>query len=91
MLLQVNVKLGEMPAKDLYKNFEAAISGNSKNIVSYFTHDGMMEMFFCALGLFKDDEPITSEFRNVNRQWRTSHFAAFTTNFIAVLNRFVII
>lgn len=73
--------------KDLYENFEAVVNGNGKNVVSYFTHDTMLEMVFCAMGIFKDDYIIEGATRNINRLWRTSFISSFSVNFIAVLNR----
>ncbi|KPI99348.1 Multiple inositol polyphosphate phosphatase 1 [Papilio xuthus] len=78
--------IGENLVKNLYENFEAAVNGTGKNIVSYFSHDTMMEMVYCALGLFKDDAPIRGAVRNPDRLWKTSFIAPFSVNIIAVLN-----
>ncbi|XP_072948952.1 multiple inositol polyphosphate phosphatase 1-like [Epargyreus clarus] len=83
----VNVNLGGPALKDFYENFEAAVQNRGKNIVSYFTHDTMMEMVYCAMGVFKDTTPIRGSRREDNRVWRTSFIGAFSVNFIAVLNR----
>ncbi|CAG5038274.1 unnamed protein product [Parnassius apollo] len=83
---RVNVHLGGPVLTDLYENLEAAANGSGRNVVSYFTHDTMMEMTFCALGLFKDDAPIRASERNPDRLWKTSFIASFSSNLIAVLN-----
>ncbi|CAK1579913.1 unnamed protein product [Parnassius mnemosyne] len=82
----VNLNLGGPVLKDLYENFEAAVNGSGRNVVSYFTHDTMLEMTFCALGLFKDDAPIRGAERNPDRLWKTSFISSFSVNLIAVLN-----
>ncbi|CAG9562188.1 unnamed protein product [Danaus chrysippus] len=69
---QINADLGSLPLKDLFENFELATRGEGKNIVSYFTHDTMMEMMFCALGLYKDKSVITGSSRNPDRLWRAN-------------------
>ncbi|XP_061383607.1 multiple inositol polyphosphate phosphatase 1-like [Danaus plexippus] len=83
----INADLGTLPLRDLFENFELVTRGEGKNIVSYFTHDTMMEMMFCALGLYKDKSVIKGSSRNPDRLWRTSYIASFSTNFIAVLHR----
>ncbi|CAH2048276.1 unnamed protein product, partial [Iphiclides podalirius] len=82
----VNVNLGGPVLKDLYESFDAVINGAGRNVVSYFTHDTMLEMAFCAMGLFKDAAAIRGSVRNPNRLWKTSQIASFSVNFIAVLN-----
>ncbi|XP_030030453.1 multiple inositol polyphosphate phosphatase 1 isoform X2 [Manduca sexta] len=84
----VNVNLGAAPLRDLYKTFEAVVENqSSRKVVSYFTHDTMLEMVFCAMGIFKDATPLRGATRDVNRLWRTSYIGAFSVNIIAVLNR----
>ncbi|XP_045773218.1 multiple inositol polyphosphate phosphatase 1-like [Maniola jurtina] len=98
----VNSYLGALPLKDLYENFVNAIEGK-KTLVSYFTHDTMLDMVFCALGLYKDPKPLqgsagikwikkeenddSQDTDPMSRMWRTSEFAPFASNFIAVLSR----
>nr|XP_034832259.1 multiple inositol polyphosphate phosphatase 1-like [Maniola hyperantus] len=83
----VNLKLGALPLKDLYENFVNAIDGK-KTLVSYFAHDTMLDMVFCALGLYKDRAPLRgSDIDPSWRIWRTSEFSPFASNFIAVLSR----
>ncbi|XP_050675841.1 multiple inositol polyphosphate phosphatase 1-like [Leptidea sinapis] len=83
----INAKLGHFVLRDMYENFAASVQGEGRNLVSYFAHDTLMEMTFCALGLFRDPEGIAAAVRNPNRQWRTSLIAPFSTNIMAVLNR----
>ncbi|CAH2255057.1 jg7222 [Pararge aegeria aegeria] len=87
--LAINVKLGALPLKDLYENFVNATEGDKKTLVSYFTHDTMMEMVYCALGLYKDPEPPRGFTRDANRLWRTTQFSAFASNLMAILTRCV--
>lgn len=79
----INIKFGEVTLKDLLEQF----SSGTRRFTGYFTHDTMIEMIFCALGLFKDYPQINSEKRDVNRKWRISVNAPFASNFVAVLNR----
>lgn len=81
------MNLGKQPLKDLYENFELAVNGKGKKVISYFSHDTMMEMTFSALGVYKDDEPLQSNIRKADRIWRSSFIGAFSSNLIAVLNR----
>ncbi|XP_026734702.1 multiple inositol polyphosphate phosphatase 1-like [Trichoplusia ni] len=82
----VNEHLGRFPLKDLYENLEAYVRGGGRKVVSYFTHDTMMEMVFSALGLYKEDTPLSSLIMDPDRVWRTSHIGAFSVNIIAVLS-----
>ena len=84
---QVNENLGRLPMKDLYDNFLAFTEGSGRKISGHFTHDTMMEMVFCALGLYKEDAPLQALHLDPNRVWRTSYIGAFSGNIIAVLNR----
>ncbi|XP_052758192.1 multiple inositol polyphosphate phosphatase 1-like [Galleria mellonella] len=83
----VNVRLGGPVLKDMFDNFEAVVQGGGRKIVSYFTHDTMLEMTFSALGLYKDDFVLEGIRRQPNRKWRTSYISSFSVNIIAVLNR----
>ncbi|XP_059061485.1 multiple inositol polyphosphate phosphatase 1-like [Achroia grisella] len=83
----VNERLGGPVIKDLYDNFEAVVQGGGKKIISYFTHDTMLQMAFSALGLYKDDFVIQGARRVPDRKWKTSFIASFSVNLIAVLNR----
>ncbi|KAL0883467.1 hypothetical protein ABMA27_016839 [Loxostege sticticalis] len=82
----VNVNLGATALKDLYGSFEAALTPQGKNLVAYFTHDTMIEMVLCAMGLYKDDFVLQGRQRDPNRLWRTSHIGSFSANILAVLN-----
>ncbi|XP_053609464.1 multiple inositol polyphosphate phosphatase 1-like [Plodia interpunctella] len=82
----VNGNLGGIVVKDLYDNFASIVNGTGRSWVSYFTHDTMLEMAYCALGLFKDNFIIEGSYRNPNRLWKTSNIACFSVNIIAVLN-----
>ncbi|XP_073957030.1 multiple inositol polyphosphate phosphatase 1-like [Choristoneura fumiferana] len=73
--------------KDLRERFQAAVRGEGKKVVSYFSHNAMTEMTFIALGLYRDNFAILGSQRNTNRLWRTSFIAAFATNLMVVLNR----
>ncbi|XP_013194464.1 multiple inositol polyphosphate phosphatase 1 [Amyelois transitella] len=83
----VNVNLGSTVVKNLYDNFAAVVNGTGLSWVSYFTHDTMLEMAYCALGLYKDDFVLEGNYRNPNRKWQTSNIACFSVNIVAVLNR----
>ncbi|KAI5639130.1 histidine phosphatase superfamily (branch 2) domain-containing protein [Phthorimaea operculella] len=83
----VNVRLGAPPLKDLLESFEAAVQGQGKKVTSYFSHDTMMEMVWCALGLYKDEEPLRGAERRDDRLWRSSYMGAKSINLMAVLNR----
>lgn len=85
---QVNEHLGALPLKDLYDNFETSVNNQTRKFVSYFTHDTMLEMAFCAMGAFKD-ATIEGSYRDPNRLWKTSLIGAFSVNIIAVLNKYV--
>ncbi|KOB77377.1 putative multiple inositol polyphosphate phosphatase, partial [Operophtera brumata] len=84
--LEINVNLGGIVLKDLYKKFEAAAQGHGRKVTSYFTYETTLEMVWCALGIFKDPNQLQASFRNPGRVWRTSFIGAFATNLIAVLN-----
>ncbi|CAH0398511.1 unnamed protein product [Chilo suppressalis] len=82
----ISVSLGGPAVKDLYESMEASIQGNGKNLIAYFSHDTMIEMTACAMGLFKDNE-LFGATRNPERLWRSSVVGAFAANIMAVLNR----
>ncbi|XP_023953828.1 multiple inositol polyphosphate phosphatase 1 [Bicyclus anynana] len=84
---QINLDLGAQAMKNLYETFVAASKSEQTTMVSYFTHDTMLEMVYCALGLFRDREPLKGSTRKANRLWRSTEFTAFASNFIAVLYR----
>ncbi|XP_045517430.1 multiple inositol polyphosphate phosphatase 1-like [Pieris brassicae] len=83
----INAKLGYPVLKNLYESLELAKQGQGKSIVTYFAHDTLLGMVYSALGLYKDGETITAQYRNPNRNWRTSHLAPFSANIMAYLNR----
>ncbi|GBP36669.1 Multiple inositol polyphosphate phosphatase 1 [Eumeta japonica] len=82
---EINCQLGTTALKVLFERFEAVYDGVGKNFVGYFTHDTMMEMVFCAMGLFRDDFNVTGAVRWPTRKWRTSLISPFATNLIAVM------
>lgn len=82
----VNVDLGGPVVKDLYERMEASVQERGKKVIAYFTHDTMIEMALCAMGLFKDDYVLQGDERNVSRLWRTSQIGAFSANIMAVLS-----
>ncbi|KAM3962286.1 LOW QUALITY PROTEIN: multiple inositol polyphosphate phosphatase 1-like [Aphomia sociella] len=86
--MPMNEIFGRIPLKDLYTKFEAAKTGREK-IVAYFGHSKIISMVYNALGAF-EDKTFTAAHRNHNRNWRSSKLAAFSANFIAVLNRCLI-
>lgn len=72
--------------KDLYDTFQAATNGSSRKITSYFTHDTMLDLAYCALGLYKDKTPLLGTDINNDRLWKTTN-VAFASNLMFVLNR----
>ncbi|CAH0691653.1 unnamed protein product [Spodoptera exigua] len=82
----INDNLGRLPLKDLYDSFSKYVEGGGNKVTGYFTHDTMMEMVFCALGLYKDDPPLQALLMDADRSWRTSYIGAFSVNLVAVLN-----
>lgn len=80
--------LGQIPLTDLLRNFEQAKNGTGKKIVSYFTHATMMDMIVVALNLYKDANPLKGSHRNITRKWRTTFTSTFSSNLVAVLNRY---
>ncbi|KAJ8721824.1 hypothetical protein PYW08_004226 [Mythimna loreyi] len=83
----VTENLGRLAMKDLYESFMAFLEGGGRKISGHFTHDTMMEMVYCALGLYKEDAPLQAMNMDPHRAWRTSYIGAFSSNIIAVLNR----
>ncbi|KAJ8732798.1 hypothetical protein PYW07_015397 [Mythimna separata] len=83
----INERFGEIALADLLKSFQDSKTGEGKKITAYITHATMMDMVYTALKLFKDDEPLTAEFRNPDRKWRSSKQAIFSSNLMAVLNK----
>lgn len=86
---QINVNLGAGPLKNLYETFASLAENGGEKFLAYFTHDTIMEMTTCALGLYKDKAPLRGSHITVDRVWRTSHIGAFAVNYIAVLHRWV--
>ncbi|CAH0715841.1 unnamed protein product, partial [Brenthis ino] len=84
---KININLGSAVLKDLFDNFDTLTSTGGEKFIAYFTHDTMIEMTICALGLYKDSKPLRGSFRDVNRLWRTSLMSSFSANIIAVLYR----
>lgn len=85
----INQQLGKIPLADLLKNFQDAKEGKGKKIVAYFTHASMIEMVYTSLNLFKDSSHLTGARKDPKRKWRNSKFSPYTSNLLAVLNRFV--
>ncbi|XP_063544383.1 multiple inositol polyphosphate phosphatase 1-like [Cydia strobilella] len=83
----VNPRLAGPLLKDLRERMQAAAREEGHKLVSYFSHNAMMEMTFVALGLFRDAAPVLGARRDPAREWRTSLIGAFSTNMIVVLNR----
>lgn len=79
--------LGALPLRDLYENLQAAVQGQGRKVTSYFSHDTMMEMVWCALGLFKDQDMLVGNKWSEDRLWRSSFVGALSSNLIVVLNR----
>lgn len=86
----VNKIFGRIPLTDLLETFIKAKNGNGKQFTLYFTHATMMDMVYVALGLFKDEVPLTAEFRNDTRKWRSSKSSAFASNLMVTLNRYAL-
>lgn len=85
--IPMNTKFAGPILWDLLKNFRKAKLGNGKKIVSYSAHETMTDMVLTALGLFKDDLPLTGKEKKPDRKLRTSIISCFSTNIMAVLNR----
>ncbi|XP_013178148.1 PREDICTED: multiple inositol polyphosphate phosphatase 1-like [Papilio xuthus] len=83
----VNKIFGRIPLTDLLETFIKAKNGKGNLFTIYFTHATMMDMVYTALGLFKDEVPLTAEFRNDTRKWRSSKSSAFASNLMVTLNR----
>ncbi|KAF9412918.1 hypothetical protein HW555_008697 [Spodoptera exigua] len=78
---------GQIALTDLLKSFQEAKSGKGRKITGYISHATMMDMVYTALKLFKDDAPLSTSKRKLDRKWRSSKMSIFSTNFIAVLNK----
>ncbi|VEN59241.1 unnamed protein product [Callosobruchus maculatus] len=67
-------------------NFLEAKDPHSK-VTVYFTHSGTLLKMLAHLGLYKDEQPLTSESfsKMTNRQWKTSKIDSFATNLAFVL------
>ncbi|XP_050342368.1 multiple inositol polyphosphate phosphatase 1-like [Nymphalis io] len=85
----VNEIFGKVPLGDLFQSFENVKQGDGKKIVAYVTHATMLDQIYTALGLFKDNKPLTGSNRDRERKWRTSKISVFSANLVAVLNRCV--
>ncbi|XP_026485906.1 multiple inositol polyphosphate phosphatase 1-like [Vanessa tameamea] len=85
----VNEIFGRIPLGDLVQSFENVKRGDGKKIVAYVTHATMLDQIYTALGLFRDNEPLTGSNRDRERKWRTSKISVFSANLVAVLNRCV--
>ncbi|XP_075971143.1 multiple inositol polyphosphate phosphatase 1-like [Anticarsia gemmatalis] len=83
----MNKLFGEIAMAELLKSFRNVKEGNGKKIEAYITRASTMEMVYAALGLFKDASPLPGNARKSDRKWRTSKFAGFASNLIAVLNK----
>ncbi|CAH0728800.1 unnamed protein product, partial [Brenthis ino] len=85
----VNEIFGRVPLANLLQSFDDVKKGKGKKMIAYFTHATMLAQIYTALGLFKDNQPLTGANRDRERKWRTSKITAFSANLIAVLNRCV--
>ncbi|XP_045493085.1 multiple inositol polyphosphate phosphatase 1-like [Colias croceus] len=83
----VSALLGGVPLADLFGNFEKVKLGEGKKFVSYVTYTDTLEQIYTALGLFKDNSPLTGTQRDPERKWRTSVMSVYSGNFLAVLHR----
>lgn len=60
----------------------------------YFAHKEILIPFLTKLGLYRDQQPLTSDdyaTRGGSRLWRTSLMSPFGANFIAVMYKYAII
>ncbi|XP_072940660.1 multiple inositol polyphosphate phosphatase 1-like [Epargyreus clarus] len=83
----MNIIFGRIPMADLFKTFSENREGFGKKLTTYFSHATMMDMVLSALGLSKDETPLTGKYRDPKRKWKTSTLSAFGVNLMAVLNR----
>lgn len=83
----MNKIFGHIPLKDLLKGFQEAKAGTGKKITAYFSHGTAVDMTITALGIFKDEKPLTGAKRNRNRKWRSSKLSSFSANIMAVLSK----
>ncbi|CAH2107245.1 unnamed protein product [Euphydryas editha] len=83
----VNKVFGRVPLGDLVECFAKAKKGEGKKITAYVTHATMLDQIYTALGLFKDEKPLTGAKMDRERKWRTSKISVFSANLVAVLSR----
>lgn len=82
-----NELLGRLPVVDLLQTFYDVTKEGEKTFVAHFTDTATMNTVCTALGLFKDEIPLSVTKKNAKRKWRNSKISAFSTNLIAVLNK----
>ncbi|XP_039965091.1 multiple inositol polyphosphate phosphatase 1 [Bactrocera tryoni] len=77
-----NTRLNCRAAQDMLTHLN---SETTPNVVAYFAHTSGVQTLLAALGIAKDNTPLTAA--NYNRsdyKWRTSNLDPFASNFIAV-------
>lgn len=86
---EMNHKLGCSAVKDMMDRFERTVSGNyhEPRVVVHFTHTEALQLLMVALGINKDNQPLTADNMRVQqrRLWRTSITNPFSANLVAVL------
>ncbi|XP_076063631.1 multiple inositol polyphosphate phosphatase 1-like [Oratosquilla oratoria] len=85
----INYEQACPPLKDLLEHFRDVISGGeTTKAVLYFSHQGALMKVYSALGLWKDDTPITHETDPFSsRLWSSSDQSPFASNLAFVLSR----
>lgn len=87
-IYETSKAFGEVTLSDILIQLQNAKT-NGKKITAYLTDSTIMDMMVTALGLFKDVASITGKLRNRNRKWKTNTISTFSSNILAVLNRYV--
>ncbi|XP_063821362.1 multiple inositol polyphosphate phosphatase 1-like [Ostrinia nubilalis] len=83
----MNKIFGNIPLTDLLKGFQEAKEAKGKKITAYFSRGTAVDMTITALGIFKDEKPLTGAKRNRDRKWRSSKLSNFGANIMAVLSK----
>ncbi|XP_053609480.1 multiple inositol polyphosphate phosphatase 1-like isoform X2 [Plodia interpunctella] len=81
-----NGHLGRLVLSDLLKKFQAEVYDSKPTFTAFFSHDSLIDMVYCALGLFHDEKSLKAKRRNPRRKWRTSKNTPFAANIIVVLH-----
>ncbi|XP_053609482.1 multiple inositol polyphosphate phosphatase 1-like [Plodia interpunctella] len=82
-----NGHLGRLVLSDLLKKFQAEVYNTKPTFTAFFAHDSLIDMVYCALGLFHDENGIDAKRRNPHRKWRSSKITPFAANILAVLHK----